>query len=654
MDFFERQERARRNTKVLVLYFALAVLGTTAAIYLAFALILLRGGYQAGSLRWLWNTQLFLGVAAGTWLVILLGSLMKTAQLGKAGSAVALLLGGRPVNPLAAGPDERKLLNVVEEMSIASGTPVPEVYLLGEEKSINAFAAGTTPKNAAIGVTRGCIQLLNRDELQGVIAHEFSHILNGDMRLNLRLMGLIHGILCIAIIGRELLRASSRRRSTLGARSSGKGGNPLPLIGLALMIIGSIGVFFGRLIKSAVSRQREFLADAAAVQFTRNPDGIGGALKKIGGLEYGSRLQAGRAEEASHMFFGNGLGQPWFGLMATHPPLEERIRAIDPHFDGKFTPVTLPGECELEGEPVPILPRRARGPMRAPDLGDLLGPAASGAAMPPPVLLATEVTARTGAVNAGHLRSAEKLLAALPEPLFLAAHEPMEAIALVYALGLSGNEKVRGEQLALLPEAIRTEVGRLCPHLDGIDPRAKLPLVELAFPALRRLSPAQFTEFSRTLRGLIEVDREIDLFEFALQRMVVRHLEPQFQAKRKSVTQFYSLKPLLPQCAVLVSALANVGHDTPAEIERAFRAGIQPLGRDAAGLTLLPLSECNLLQIDAALTRLAQATPPIKKIALEACAQAVAADGKIQMPEGELLRAIADSLDCPMPPFVAE
>lgn len=342
MDFFAHQERARRKTGWLVAYFVLAVLGIIVTIYGVFAAVILYGESRGGSLAGpsgFWNPELFSLVAVGTLVIIGLGSMYKIALLSRGGEAVATALGGRPVLPSTRALPEKILLNVVEEMALAAGTPVPPVYLLDHEAAINAFAAGTTPQNAVIGVTRGAIENLKRDELQGVIAHEFSHILNGDMRLNLRLMGILHGILVIALIGYFLMRTGSRR-VYLSSSSGKKGGNPLPLIGLCLYIIGYIGVFFGHLIKSAVSRQREFLADSSAVQFTRYPDGIAGALKKIGGLDSGSRLQAARAEEASHMYFGNGLSASFLNLLATHPPLSERIRRIQPDFNGVFAPTT--------------------------------------------------------------------------------------------------------------------------------------------------------------------------------------------------------------------------------------------------------------------------------------------------------------------------
>jgi Zn-dependent protease with chaperone function len=335
MDFFANQAKARKNTHVLVVYFVLAIVSIIASVYIASLVIFY--GYQSQQQTdvptpglVLWDPTLFLYATLGTLVVVLFGSLYKTAALAKGGSAVAESLGGRFVETGTTHLDERKLRDVVEEMAIAAGVPVPKIYVLDEDKGINAFAAGHSPTDAAIAVTHGCMTLLNRDELQGVVGHEFSHILNGDMRLNLRVMGIIFGILCLGIIGRILIYTRG---------SSSKGKNPLMLMGIALIVIGAIGIFFSRLIQAALSRQRESLADASSVQFTRNPAGLSGALQKIGGV--GSRIESPHAGEANHMFFSDGLGKPFFGMFATHPPLEERIRAIDPGWDGKFKEINL-------------------------------------------------------------------------------------------------------------------------------------------------------------------------------------------------------------------------------------------------------------------------------------------------------------------------
>jgi Zn-dependent protease with chaperone function len=635
MDFFAHQERARRNTKWLIAYFVLAVAAMIAAIYLACAAVLPALALEQHEPAALWNPPLFAGVAGGVSLVILIGSWVRTAELSSGGSAVAQALGGRLLNPQTRDPDERKLLNVVEEMSIASGVPVPEVYVLDEETGINAFAAGHSPSDAAIGVTRGAMCLLSRDELQGVIAHEFSHLLNGDMRLNLRLMGVLFGILCLTIIGRVLLRSHGGRR------------NPLPILGLVLVCFGSIGLFFGRLIKSAVSRQREFLADAAAVQFTRYPAGLAGALKKIGGLARGSLVAHAAAEEASHMFFGNALRPSWFNFLATHPPLEVRIRRIEPDWDGVFPKVTA----------VPVAAPAVR---RQPALDE---PAA--AARPPqrpsppavpPRLPVTGLLQHIGAPTAAHLVQAAALRASIPPVLEEAAHEPFDAGALVLAVLLSPEAPVRAEQLRGLQAQVEPALFGLTLQLmaavEGLPAGARLALVERALPALRRLPAARYASFRQAVRRLIESDRQVDLFEYALQKMLLRHLEPHFTKAPPRLVQFYALAPLLPDCQVLLSALAHLGQTEPGEAERAFAAGVSALRVGPSALRLLPWAECNLPQIDAALERLSQATPYLKKLVLHAGAAAVAADGLVREKEAELLRAIGDTLECPIPPLL--
>lgn len=656
MDFFERQERARRGTKWLVLYFGLGVASLILVIYAA-ALLLFgvaadhRPAYETpAGVSW-WNVQLFSGVALGTLAVVVIGSLFKASELAQGGSAVALMLGGRLVNPNTTDPDERKLLNVTEEMALASGIPVPQVYVLPAEQGINAFAAGHTPSDAALGVTAGAMRLLNRDELQGVIGHEFSHVLNGDMRLNLRLIGWIFGIMCLAVIGRVLLQV----RGSSGGSNRRQGQNPLPLFGLVLLIVGWIGVFFGRLIQAAVSRERERLADASSVQFTRNPLGLASALKKIGGLEAGSRLRTAHAAEASHLFFGNALRSSFLGLWATHPPLEERIRALDPAFDGKYPAVIRPDDA-----PAPAQPGAARRAMGFGFPGAARGLIESEAALSvPPVIATSSVLAHTGAPTPDHVVYAEQLRDSIPAALRESAREPLGACAVVYALLLSPDQpEVRQKQLEGLrsraSDAALRETLRVEPAVREVAHRAKLPIIDLALPALRHLSPAQFQQFDSAVAFLVECDGEIDLFEYVLQKAVIRHLEPHFTSVRRGVTQYYSLKPLLPDCAVLLSAVARAGQEDPQKILEAFRDGANPLAYAAqAGLELLPPEQCDLSQVDAALGRLSAAVPHIKKKVLSACAATVSADGLIQEIEAEMLRAIADALDCPLPPFLS-
>jgi Zn-dependent protease with chaperone function len=640
MDFFAHQEVARKRTKLLLFYYAIAVglliVATYAATMFAFgARHRIKHGpprVQPAILdlsRW-WNFHVFAASSICTLTIIGLGTLWRVIELRRGGSAVAEMLGGRPVDLSPTDEGERRLRNVIEEMAIASGTPVPEIYLLDGESAINAFAAGHSADDMAIGVTRGCVDHLSRDELQGVIGHEFSHILNGDTRLNIRLMGVLHGILCLYIIGRVLLEMRSR---------SSKDKNPLPLFGLLLMLIGAAGLLCSRLIQAAVSRQREFLADASAVEFTRNPNGIAGALKKIGGLSEGSQLEASQAQSASHFFFANGLAESWFGLMATHPPLDERVRRIDPSFKGEFPRVS---QIESLDEDAEAHLTRAF--------------ASATAAEPPP--RHRRVRAESIARSAGQsvpIRYASGVIEALPHELRLAARDAWSATALLCATVLAHDPDLRNSQHNMIAQALgaplATQAAQFADLLGQCDRRARLPLVSLSLPALRKSSLEQWQRLSALLDQLVCCDNQIDLFEFVLKKIVARNMDAHFAPRSSAVVQFYSFNAVANDCALLISALANVGNAEASGIETAFKHGLAqlPLNVDIAPV---PRSECGVQQIDTALTRLSQAVPHIKKVVLNACAETVACDGTVTADEAELLRAVADALGCPVPPSI--
>jgi Zn-dependent protease with chaperone function len=645
MDYFQNQDVARKRTGLLVFLFITAVVLIILSVYLAIGVVLEFAEPEAtsGTLRGpsrLWNPELFGMVALGTSGLIAGGSLFKIAALSGGGHTVADLLGGRLLHPDKASADERRLLNVVEEMAIASGLPVPPVYLLENESGINAFAAGHTAGDAVVAVTSGTLHRLTRDELQGVIAHEFSHILNGDMRLNIRLMGVLFGILVIGLTGWIIFRSSTGGGYVrLGARDDErKGFNPLPLIGLALYVIGYVGVFFGNLIKAAVSRQREFLADASAVQFTRNPDGIAGALKKIGALAEGSRVGDSHAEEASHMFFGeavSGLNE-LFGLLSTHPPLVERIRRIDPSFTGDFSQVRLDRIEEAS-------PRRERSipGMRSGVMG----------------LTAAAAVARVGTIDQAHIDYASDLKKSIPGLLAQAVRDPLGAQATVFALLLDPGDPVRQTQLAwldayALPVAVR-ETRKLMADARLLAPQARLPLVELAAPALCQMTPAQFHEFIRCVQALVQADNKLTLFEFALQRLLIRHVVTHFVGARPPSVKYTTPAPLATPVAVVLAALAYAGEQTPECAARAFAAGVQALGWAGARLELTPPGSVGIAEIDRSLEVLALAAPSLKKQIALACAACICVDGTVTIDEGELLRAVCDCLGCPMPPFIA-
>ncbi len=647
MDFFEHQDVARRRTARLIFYFILAVVAIVVAIYFValIALTFVGGDSRSGApnpfAQTPWHPDLFLAVAAATIGVILLGSLYKTSQLASGGESVALMMGGRLIDQGTRDPAERRLLNVVAEMALASGTPVPPVYVMENEPCINAFAAGHEPGDAVIGVSHGCLDYLDRDELQGVMAHEFSHILNGDMRLNLRLIGVLHGILVLAILGWYVMH--SLRFSGRSSRDSKGGGGAMVVIlivALGLLVVGSIGLFFGKLIKSGVSRQHEYLADASAVQFTRLPDGIAGALKKIGGRPETSKIEDGHAEEISHMFFGSAFGSRKVQLFATHPPLAERIRRIDPSFDGTFPkrvkPVKVRPEApKLKPKEKPPSPFEAIGGAAAPlDPGGVLG--------------------RIGLPGMEQLLYAAVILESMPQPIAAAAGEPYGARAVIYAVLLDRDADVRSEQLAALKaraEALSyRETQRLAPLIDNLPDEARLPLVDMTLPALKQQSPDQYATFRENVDALIEADEKLDLLEYTVRTMLLRQLDVPFGRAKPIAVRYRRLDPLLPSLVAVLSTLAYAGQEGEADVRRAFDGGMAEIGRTGS---LLVKSDCSLRNLDAALDALAEAAPKLKRNILSACIACVAADGKVTPREGQLVHAVAAVLGVPIPPIGA-
>ncbi|MFW5925114.1 MAG: M48 family metalloprotease [Myxococcota bacterium] len=642
MDFFEHQEVARRSTGRLVILFALAVLGLIAMTYVVIAAFMAyMQGEDGFSTAALWNWRLLLAVGAGILLVVGGAILVRISQLSAGGHVVAEMLDGRRLEPSTTDPDERRLLNVVEEMSIASGTPVPPVYLLEHEPGINAFAAGHTIDDAVIGMTRGSLEQLSRDELQGVIAHEFSHILNGDMRLNIRLMGVLYGILVIGFIGWLVLRSAMFSGArTRRSRDGGAGVIAIVGLGVSLVVIGWIGTLFGKMIKAAVSRQREYLADASAVQFTRNPTGIGGALRKIAGFDHGSTMENAQAAEVGHMLFGEGFR----GLYATHPPVAERIRRIDP---------SLIDETEAAAAP-------AGAPAGTAAAAGMAGFGGGSAAAPPssgtsaPVQPEGDLLDQLGQPSPAHLAYARELMAGVPEPLLAAAHEPYTARALIYALLLDPDPAVREIQQAALAEAAPPEVYRateqLAPSVEKLDRRAGLPLVDMALPALGEMTRAQFEVFRSNMHTLIGADQRVDMIEWVLLRVVVHHLERHFELAPRMRVRHRSLKRLAFPVGVVLSALAHHGHREPAGAQAAFEAGVS--GLPLSGLRLLPREQATSSDLDAALQALAGLGPRPQRELLTACARSIAADHEVTPEEAEIFRAVADSLDCPVPPLL--
>jgi len=643
MDFFERQDRARKQTRRLIALFVLGVVAVVSLTTLAVwgALLLANPAADAAleasdsritrpfDASRAANNPLVLGsVAGGTLLLILGGSAFRLMQLGGGGSGVAERLGGKLIDYDTADADERRLLNVVEEMAIASGTPVPPVYIMERERGINAFAAGTSPDNAVIGATRGTVQHLSRDELQGVMGHEFSHILSGDMRINLRLIGVLAGILVIGHIGTLMMRSAfyvGAARSSSRDRGGGGGAAiAIWVLGGALALIGFVGAFFGSWIKSAVSRQREYLADASAVQFTRNPDGIAGALKKIGGFRRRGMVRAPGADETSHMFFARGVS----AMFATHPPLEKRIRAIDASWDGSFT--------RVEDEPAPE--QKQPEPERAKPTPERFAHA-----------VALSAAAMIGQPTDAHLSHAARLYASIPEELRRMAGEPYSARAVLAAMLISRYTETQKAQLEMVRRhggpGLEREIRRAAGFFGRLTPEMRLPLMELASPSLRRLSPDQAGVFRTLVDELIGADKKTDLFEWCLRRLMLRSLE----RDGKRAVHYYNARGLEDEAEKVLGWLSSAGHGSLEQANQAYALGAELFGMDAG---LMAKTDWPIEEIDEAVDRLAKASPKVKKKLVHACAAVVSYDKTVTPQEAELFRAITETLGVPAPPVL--
>jgi len=632
-DFFSHQEQARRNTTILVVLLLTAVTLIILAVYAAVTLGLFFGQLFLDQLmiNSFWDESRFVWTVAITLAVVCGGSLYRSNQLRQGGgAAVAEMMGAERVPAATDDPLLRRLLNVVEEMAIASGVPVPPVYLM-QQSGINAFAAGFSSSDAVIAVTRGATELLSRDQLQGVMAHEFSHILNGDTLLKMRLMGLLYGITLIADAGILMITA---RNSVAYSRSERSSHPALMVIGFMIFMVGVIGAVFADMIKRAVSRQREFLADAAAVQFTRNPTGLAGALKTIGGYKGGSRINHAASQQTSHFFFGNAVksweNKDWW---ATHPPLVERVRRLEPRFSGDFKPLDSANRSAF-------VMHEAVSAFAGTEGMILAGLNAS----------VDTVMDSIGHPGANELQQARILLARIPQRLADFAHDPFTARATMYALLLDSSAKIRTVQLEQLQKEADASVFRemleIQPVVAQLEAELKLPLIEMMLPALKELSKTQFDTFRSCIRTLTQADEKIGLFEYMMQRMLLRHLYPAFLKIRSMAVYFDAAGEIVDEAGAIIAMLIGKGsHDRPATVFEAAM-GIFSDGH----LPAMPELGDDLLSVlDDALRRAERASPPIKRRLLKACVFAVLADGKTTVPEIELLRIIADALGVPMP-----
>jgi Zn-dependent protease with chaperone function len=649
MNFFEHQEVARRSSKRLIVLFILALIAVVIAVNFVGAFIYLsttshRGPFGAAAALpngfFLTNTAIvLLLIGGGTW--------FELSRLSAGGEVVAQMAGGRVVDPGTRDLLERRLVNVVEEMALASGIPVPRVFILDNEASINAFAAGNSVNDAVVAVTRGTLTRLTRDELQGVIGHEFSHILNGDMRLNLRLIGVLFGLLMIAMFGRFLMEMGRSSRSDRGA-------GPLLIAGIALWIIGYIGVFFGRLIKAGVSRQREFLADASAVQFTRNPDGIGGALRKIGGLSdeigLGTEINHPNAEALSHMFLGAARSTFVSGLFATHPPLEERVRRI---YGRVLDFLPAPEQPVALALGAAGRDRTAAGEELAPLE---FTPGTSNFASPVASLVtgtarAAAVPSAIGGLPSASRQAATNIAQRLEAPALRAAViDTTAAQMLVFSLLLDKDRSVGDQQRRLLAEAFGepavASVDELHTVVQQLPPGVRLSLLDRAMPTLRRLPQTATQRLLMLAHSLIAADGRVTLAEFLLFTVLKRRLGP--NASRAVPVKFRSVGEVRNEAALVLSLIANVR--LPDAAERAYKAGLALLpGFDAP---FVAQGNISLDAVAAAFEKLNQLAPLAKPAYIKACTATAFVDGETNWKAASCLRTVCIALDSPLPPQV--
>ncbi|MEP3590784.1 MAG: M48 family metallopeptidase [Marinobacter sp.] len=655
--FFQRQAHARRNTTLLVVLFLTAVVLITLAVCLVGYLVTRSESSPLPFHHWLLSSH---GITTAAAVVVLIGigSLVRWADLAGGGSRVAKMVGARLIDPDTRDPDERKLRNIVEEMAIASGVSVPELYVMDGETSINAFVAGYSPGEAVMVVTKGALSQLDRDELQGVVGHEFSHILNGDMRLNVRLIAILAGILMIGQIGQFLLRVGFYSSATRSRNSDNRAQFAMGVLGLVLMIIGYVGVFFGRLIQAAVSRQREMLADASSVQFTRNPEGIGGALFKIG-MTSGYLDTTSHASDMNHMCFGESARMKFSSLLASHPPVNERINAIQPGLLARLRSRlrdTEPSAKLQTNTPQPEtvrfadLANQVTGPARGTP-GARLSPLRSSfnETAPQP---ASQLSSRVGTVTPKSEAFAADLLQQLPATFRNLLYTRAGAIQLCYGLltyHLPANERERC--LALLPE--HTLLGeqqdiltKLNPTLITLGEAARFPILELAMPALRKLDSDERRLLLNNVRKLVAADKRLSLFELALNTFLSRHLAP--NAEQAVPVRHRNYRSVRADIECVVGLFARAGSPSGQEAAKLYQEAIAGFFSQP---NQPPTPSVSIKELQAALASLSRLSPLLKPGIIDACGHCILHDGKVEVREYELMRLVADQLDCPMPPL---
>jgi len=646
MDFFSRQAKAIKQTRILVVFFVIALVLITVAVNFIFYLVLATQTSSATELdSWL-QQDYWIYISLITFAVIILTSLFRSWQINSNPSAIIKMMEATPVTPSTTNPKQKQLVNLVEEMAIASGMPIPKIYIMKNEQGFNAFVSGLKPSAAILVVTQGLLDNLTRQQLQGVIGHEFSHILNGDMRLNLRLIGVIAGILVLGQIGQVLLRGGRYgSRSTSSKRSEG---SAIVFIGLGLFVVGYIGLFFGRIIKAAISRQREFLADASAVQFTRDRNGIAGALLAIKNTTQGSQLINSNAEEMSHMCFGAStkISQMFSGWLASHPPLDDRIQAVYPGFLRQNTSASQSAQTSHsapshsshsnDSDLISQFSNESRSIKTTSDKNHSD--------------IALQIVSTVGTVTAKNIQNAENVLSHLPKEIIEAARgdnpdfSPLVLIKIIF-LQATKVDTLSRENFKLLDISLSDQKTiQLIKQLDQIDFKSRNTLFDLALARFENLELKYKNIFFQSIDAFVKNHPSLNPTSLAIYASIYNRLNE----SKPYQTQINRYQKVSEALNILFSQLLKDNSYEKNHWDNAKQHKQHILNIFGIKLIKEP-SSFDPKKFHNALNQLSRLNPLLKQQLILGVTDAIQVDNKIDEMEYSLLRILCEYLDCPIP-----
>jgi len=636
MDFYKEQENSKKKSALLLLIFIISicvVVFFVGMFFIAIDVFVYEEGTKSFNLTpsyILQNARLNVIISSflSIFIVIVYGASKKFDELERGGYVIANELGGRLLFGESASSKEKTLINVADEMSLAAGVGSVPIYII-ENKHINAFVAGTTYDNAVLSVTRGAVELLNRDELQGVIAHEFSHIFNGDMKLNNFASGCISGILYIFIIGTELFFPLQ-----FTATKHFSGITPKDVLrifvypltmsaGIALMLLGVVGVACAAFMQFALNRQREYLADASAVQFTRYPQGIANALKKIG--MYGDTLNNLRAGCYEHIFFSSH----------SSPSVGKRIKKIEPHWDGEF--------IETRDKQDEIFSRKKIHPLtmsiKALTVAHILG----------------QIT-NSGVINDRALKHAKEVLNSIPDNVKQNAQNPLGAEFIIYTLLLDKNHESRKLQcIAIAGKLFKdlkhqdTAVKMLMDMYESIgflEPVAYLDIIHICASTLKNISANQYAVFRKQVNELILHDEHVSVFEWCVRYIVLYPLDMAFGLRKTPLDIHTHIGALKNELEILLSALSYIQFKDDANGRDIFERVKKQGGITA--LKYIPYSEFSPERFEKVVDEIQNSKPMVRRKILELCIFALNGDGEINNRDIAVIHALGEVLHLPL------